>query len=247
MDTLIQGHLWLSQSIGFIAIKLHSFDPTSYTVSLRDMAVNLNEASEVITAVTTLMTTPKKPLHDTLMELGVPPHMITNMVNRCRAIPRGYTIDKKESLRNIKEKHHPTSNNTITLWEIHIPPPFTAIQDTSPGMLTQHDVWINSFKNTIFKSLKSAKGSALPTNCNCFTCKVIDHSFPLCPIHEHHAWRLQHPKYEEVDSEKEEQDDNPPPPPEPTEKRYATEQALTRERPKPKGLATPLTACYPLS
>ena len=122
MDTLTQGHLWLSQSIGFIIIKLHSFDPTSYTVSLKDMAVNLNKASEVITAVTTLMTTLKKPLHDTLMELGVPTQTITNMVNKCRATPRGYTIDKKETLKNIKEKCFPTSNSSITLWEVYIHP-----------------------------------------------------------------------------------------------------------------------------
>lgn len=209
-NTLVRHHLWLSQSIGFIAISLLTFDPTSYVISLKDMAVNLNEANEVITAVTLQMTTPKRPPHDTLKELGVPPQTIMNMVNECRAIPRGYSTDKKETLKGIKEKRNPTSNNTITLWEVHIPPPFTAIQDTSPGTLTQHDVWINSFKNTVFKSLKSAKGSALPTNRNCFTCKAIDHTYPLCPIHEHHAWRLQHPEYEEAVSNEDEPDDNPP-------------------------------------
>ena len=118
-------------------------------------------------------------------------------------------LDKKETLKNTKEKCSPTSNNSITLWEVHILPPFMAIQDMSPGTLTQHDVWINSFKNVTFKSLKSAKGLALPTNHNCFTCKAINHLYPLCLVHEHHAWHLQHPEYEEANSEQDEPNENP--------------------------------------
>src|SRR5258707_5146563 len=112
-NTLIKAHLWLSQSIGFITIELHTYSPTSYVTALKDMAINLDEASKVITAVTIQMTTPKKPIHDTLKELRVSQQRIASMVNRCQAIPRGHTLNSKEIPKNIKEKKNQTSNTSI--------------------------------------------------------------------------------------------------------------------------------------
>jgi len=165
-NTLIKAHLWLSQSISFITIKLHTYSPTSYVTALKDMAVNLDKASKVITAVTIQMTTPKKLIHDTLKELGVLQQRIALMVNGCQAIPRGHTLNLKETPKNIKEKKKLTSNSSIATWEIHIPPPFDSIQDTNPRMQTKHDIWIKSFSNSnmVFQSLKSAKGSAINHN-----------------------------------------------------------------------------------
>src|SRR5258708_15888639 len=108
----------------------------------------------------------------------------------------------------MNKKKNPSNNASITLWEIHIPPPFSVLQDTLEGP-THHDIWVNSFKHSTFQSLKSAKGSVAFSNCHCFTCKAINHTFPLCPIHEHHAWCLQHPEYKEDASD---QDDPAEPP-----------------------------------
>src|SRR5258708_20698265 len=135
-NTLIKAHLWLSQSISFITIKLHTYSPTSYVTALKDMAVNLDKASKVITAVTIQMTTPKKLIHDTLKELGVLQQRIALMVNGCQAIPRGHTLNLKETPKNIKEKKKLTSNSSIPTWEIHIPPPFDSLQVTNPTMHT---------------------------------------------------------------------------------------------------------------
>ena len=210
-ETLVQTHLWLSQSIGFIAIKHHLHFPSHYVVSLKGMAVNLNEACEVITAVTTQMTTPKKPIHDFLKESGIPSHKVAKMVDECRVIPRGYAIDKKETSKNSEEKKTPSSNSSITMWEIHIPPPFPSLPDTSG--ITKHDLWVNAFKRSTFQSLKSAKGTAVDTPRICFTCKANDHPFALCPIHEHRAWRLQHPEYSEDESDQDTPANSLPQPP----------------------------------
>ncbi len=209
--TIVQSHLWLSQSIGFIAIKHHTHFPSHYVISLKGMAFNLNEACEVITAVTTQMMTPKKPIHNILKEFGIPDDKVAMMVDQCHVIPHGYAIDKKESSKNSKEKKSPSNNSLITQWEVYIPPPFSSLQDTNS--FTKHDLWINSFKRSTFQRLKSAKGTAVDTSHVCFTCKAIDHPFALCLIHKHCAWHLQHLEYMEDDLDQEPPASNPPHPP----------------------------------
>ena len=156
------------------------------------MAINLNKASKVITTITTQMTTPKKPIHDILKELNVPDSMITRMVDECHVIPCRYTVDQKETPKNIKEKRFPSSNDSITSWEVYIPLLFPTLQDFRA--FNKHDFWVNTFKKSTFQSLKSVKGTVIDTPQICYTCKVINHTFHTCLIHKHPAWCCKHTK-----------------------------------------------------
>ena len=129
------------------------------------------------------------------------------MVDEVCVIPCRYTINQKETLKNIKEKRSPSCDDSITLWEVYIPPPFPTLQDF--GAFNKHNFWVNAFRKLTFQSLKSAKGSAITSPRPCFTCKAADHSYLMCLIHEHPAWQCQHPEYTEEDSDQDSSTDHP--------------------------------------
>ena len=84
-------HLWISWAIGFIALELKIYKPSTYITTLENMAANLDEANQVVEAVTSQMVSQYKPLNKALKAAGVPTSRIMEMASACQAIPRGYT------------------------------------------------------------------------------------------------------------------------------------------------------------
>ena len=114
---------------------------------------------------------------------------------------RGYSIKVKENPENVAEKCHPTSDKTVTMWEIHIPPPFPSIEEHNPTACSKHNIWTNTFKVMTFKSKNTAKGSVTTNLRFCFTCKALGHTYWMCPIHDHQVWHLQHPDEDKKDDD----------------------------------------------
>src|SRR5258707_4300128 len=105
------------------------------------------------------MPTPNHPIHNILEELGIPGHKVASMADQCHVIPRGYAINKKETSKNMDEKKAPSSNSSITQWEIYIPPPFPPLLDMIS--YTRDNLYITSFKNSTFHNLESATSTTI--------------------------------------------------------------------------------------
>ena len=145
---------------------LKIYKPSMYVTTLQNMAANPDEANQVTAAVTSQMVTQYKPLNEALKSVT---SRIKEMASTCQTIPRGYTTRGKETPGNTAEKHHPTSDKTVTMWEVHIPPPFPSINEHNPAARSKHDIWTNAFKITTFKSKNTVKGIVMTNLRFCYT------------------------------------------------------------------------------
>ncbi|KAF8316481.1 uncharacterized protein EI90DRAFT_3086349 [Cantharellus anzutake] len=198
---LVTKHLWLSRAIGFIAINLLTYSPTSYVVTIHNIGANLDEADQVQEAITAQIANPDSEFHTFFKKYNIPEHEIKAIIDKCVAIPRGYEAATCTNWENPSAKRNPTSNSQIKVWEIHIPSPFFSVPDLAPGVLASpHDLWLGLFRTTTFPHDWMGEGSAIQGNIMCHTCKGIDHSFWLCPIHDHASWHELNPQTEKTEN-----------------------------------------------
>ena len=73
----------LHHAIGFIALDLKVYKPSAYVTTLQNMAANLDEANQVVMALTLQMVTQYKPLNEALKSIGVPTSRIKEMASQC--------------------------------------------------------------------------------------------------------------------------------------------------------------------
>ncbi len=121
---------------------------------------------------------------------------ILSIVNNINVIPRGYSNHPCKTYKNCTAKIYPQDSDPITLWGVYIPPPFESLRDMNlvDHPKTPYNKWVNLFQRSSFTSKFTLKGHWFTDIMTCHTCKAIDHSYLMCPIHNIHEWKDQYPR-----------------------------------------------------
>ncbi len=84
----------------------------------------------------------------------------------------------------------------MVIWEVYIPPPFKSLSDTNlvDHLKTPYDKWINLFQRSSFTSEFTLEGHWFADIMACHTCKAIDHTYHMCPIHDVCEWKDCYPR-----------------------------------------------------